>query len=196
MAEINYKITFYSYWHAGSGLTSGSDLDALVIKSKEELPFIPGRTLKGLLKDAALSLREITPGNEMDLFIDKIFGKKNSISAEDTNDDMNDLGQAYFSNAELNSSLKEKISEHKLAPYFYSEISSTAIKQDGIAKPHSLRRMQVTIPVILVASILNVDEAHKQLIANCMSWIKRLGQNRHRGLGRCKFEIINEGGNQ
>ena len=53
MKDITFKITFFSEWHCGSGLSSGSDLDALVIKDKDNFPFIPGKTLKGLIREAA-----------------------------------------------------------------------------------------------------------------------------------------------
>ncbi|MDP3463420.1 MAG: RAMP superfamily CRISPR-associated protein [Bacteroidales bacterium] len=196
MADINYKITFYSDWHAGSGLTSGSDLDALVIKSKEGLPYIPGRTLKGLLKDAALSIKELKSDPVMDDFVDRTFGKENKPSSGDEGDDKNEKGGAYFTNAELNSFLKIKVLNENLSTYFFHEIASTAMKPEGITLPHSLRKMQVTIPLVLEASILNVDDDHKQAIIDTLRWIKRLGQNRNHGLGRCKFEFVKEGGNQ
>ena len=45
--EMKYKVEFYSDWHCGSGLSSGSDIDSLVIKDEDGLPFVPGKTLKG-----------------------------------------------------------------------------------------------------------------------------------------------------
>ena len=57
MSTIKYEIEFFSNWHCGSGLAAGADVDALVIKDQEGLPYIPGRTLKGLLREAGLSPR-------------------------------------------------------------------------------------------------------------------------------------------
>ncbi|MDD2650440.1 MAG: RAMP superfamily CRISPR-associated protein, partial [Candidatus Cloacimonetes bacterium] len=53
MADFIYQVKFLSDWHCGSGLTSGSDVDALVIKDQNNLPIIPGKTIKGLLREAA-----------------------------------------------------------------------------------------------------------------------------------------------
>lgn len=50
--NIHYKITFHTYWHCGSGLASGADADLLVIKDKDGLPYVPGKTIKGLIKEA------------------------------------------------------------------------------------------------------------------------------------------------
>jgi CRISPR/Cas system CMR subunit Cmr4 (Cas7 group RAMP superfamily) len=51
MNTIAYQIDFFSYWHASSGLAGGAYADLLVNKTREGLPYIPGRTLKGLLRE-------------------------------------------------------------------------------------------------------------------------------------------------
>ena len=56
MGTIKYEIEFFSNWHCGSGLAAGADVDALVIKDNNGLPYVPGRTMKGLLRDAATNL--------------------------------------------------------------------------------------------------------------------------------------------
>ena len=58
MTDIKYKITFYSNWHCGSGLAAGADTDELVIKDRNGLPYVPGRTIKGLLREAAMMLSQ------------------------------------------------------------------------------------------------------------------------------------------
>lgn len=196
METIKYKITFFSEWHTGSGLTSGSDMDALVIKDKNDMPYIPGRTLKGLLKEAA---KELNALEYVDVnFIETIFGvatdtKKNKIAdILDTEDIESTIkGECFFTNAKLSEELYNASVENKLAPYYYRTIASTAIKgESGVAKKHSLRRMQTTIPCVLEAEITNVHTDFIEEIESCLKWIKRLGQNRNRGLGRCQFEII------
>ena len=52
MNDIKYKITFLTDWHCGSGLAAGADVDALVVKDKERLPYVPGKTMKGLVREA------------------------------------------------------------------------------------------------------------------------------------------------
>ena len=37
--EINYRIEFFSFWHCGSGLAAGADLDERVIRDHDNLPF-------------------------------------------------------------------------------------------------------------------------------------------------------------
>ncbi|MCL6102441.1 MAG: RAMP superfamily CRISPR-associated protein [Bacteroidetes bacterium] len=196
METIKYTIKFFSEWHAGSGLTSGSDLDALVIKDKKGLPYIPGRTLKGLIKEAAIEIETLVK-NE-DNFIKTVFGfssKKPNDKTEENDPEefgVTEKGECFFSNAKLSDKLYTASVEKELAPFYYRSISSTAINgQSGVAEKHSLRRMQTTIPCVLEAEISNVNEEYKDQIEACFKWIKRLGQNRNRGLGRCQFEMIN-----
>ncbi len=46
-------IEIHAYWHAGSGRGEGMGLDATVVRTRGGLPYLPGRTLKGLMRDAS-----------------------------------------------------------------------------------------------------------------------------------------------
>jgi CRISPR/Cas system CSM-associated protein Csm3 (group 7 of RAMP superfamily) len=188
--NITYKIDIYTDWHCGSGLTSGADIDMLVIKDKDGFPFIPGKTLKGLLREAAIEialLKGINP--ESDDFIISVFGLFDDTDIFESK--VHSTSVCHFSNAELNKTLKEK-SKH-LTTHFYRKNASTAINDKGLADEHSLRKMETTIPLELFAKINGIPVKHIDRMIDCFKWIKQLGQNRHHGLGRCKFEII-EGG--
>lgn len=50
MKTINYSIQIYTYWHCGSGLAAGADVDLLPVKNKKGLPYVPGKTIKGLVR--------------------------------------------------------------------------------------------------------------------------------------------------
>ena len=76
--------------------------------------------------------------------------------------------------------------------YMYNKITTTAIDDDGMAKDHSLRSMEVVLPCILYASITGVPEELAVILSESLGMIKRMGQKRNRGLGRCE---IKEGGN-
>ena len=54
MKTIKYNIALFSYWAIGSGTGQGKGLDNILLKDDDNLPFIPGKTLKGLLRDAAV----------------------------------------------------------------------------------------------------------------------------------------------
>jgi len=62
---IKYEIKFHTDWHCGSGLAAGAGVDALTVKDKNGLPFIPGKTIKGLVREAVEEILFIGGKGEM-----------------------------------------------------------------------------------------------------------------------------------
>lgn len=52
MTEYQLHIRLFSFWHVGSGRGGGLTVDAVVHKDSGGLPELPGRTIKGLVRDA------------------------------------------------------------------------------------------------------------------------------------------------
>lgn len=176
--DISYEIEFFSNWHCGSGQAAGADVDALVIKDKDGLPFVPGRTIKGLLREGATVLSDDSA------LIDSIFGIPGDADkgAQETR-----LGCAFFSNAVLKGG--QAIAAQELTPYLYQSFSSTAIDENGIAKGNSLRKTETVVPCTLQGKIINVPSEGESLLQKAMSYIKRMGTGRNRGFGRCEFTV-------
>jgi len=181
--EIKFKIEFLSDWHIGSGLDAGADADSIVLKDKDNLPYIPGKTLKGLLKDALTEMESV--GKADKVMIDKIFGGVN-------NDDSTFAGKAFFEDAILTEKEQKEIKDHNLSEFLYRNIASTAINEKGVAVNNSLRTMQVTIPAILEGKIILKEEIEgaEELFEKAFKWLRYMGVNRNRGLGRCKISKI------
>ena len=183
--DIKYKIEFFDLWHCGSGLSAGADVDALVIKDKNNLPYIPGKTLKGLIREAAEELLRFQKRDKDNKIEDKFiefFGKSESAT---------DIvrGTSFFSDARLSDDEACQIIDNNLSAFLYKNIASTAIDSNGIAEKGSLRRIEVTIPLTLEAEILNIPDELKDLLIEALSMVKRLGVNRNRGLGRCSLTV-------
>ena len=88
-----------------------------------------------------------------------------------------------FSNLELPVLTKKQIEKNK--EFLYKKISSTAIDSDTkMAKDHSLRDIEVVIPITLYGTIEHIKDKDK--ILKALKLIKRVGLNRNRGLGRCE----------
>lgn len=180
--DILYKIQFYSDWHCGSGLAAGADVDALVVKDKNNLPFIPGKTIKGLLREAIEDIYSFSKvSNERIQTFIQTFGYS-------TNKEQS-TGCAFFTNAEIESDIANTIIASYTHKYLYRAITSTAIDSEGVAKDNSLRRMEVVVPCTLQGRIINIPDNMEEDIKMGLKYIKRLGQNRNRGLGRCKIEL-------
>lgn len=178
--KIEYKIEMLSDWHVGSGLDAGADADALVLKDERDLPYIPGKTIKGLLKDSLYEICEVK--TELKTKVDEIFGFAKE-------KDASTAGNAFFTNAELSEAEKEEITSNKLSAHLYKNIASTKIAENGVAVKNSLRTIQVCIPLSLEGSIETEVENAKEILDKAGKWTRYLGVGRNRGLGRCKFSI-------
>ena len=179
MKNIRYTLTFFSCWHCGSGQSAGADVDALVVKDATGLPYVPGRTVKGLLRDAAETLVRYGEGSaEM---VEKVFGcfdgSDHAVQAS-----------AFFSDATLSEALRSRM-DATLADQFYRSVTSTEIDAEGIANDKSLRKMEVVIPCTLRGTILHLPEDGVDLVKKASLYVKRIGTGRHHGLGRCRFSM-------
>lgn len=189
MEKIIYEVEFLSDWHCGSGLSAGADLDALCIKDVNGLPFIPGKTLKGLLREAS----ELIFGENLE-FTEKSFGKENTSSDNESQNDLceSSQGACYFSNAELSENIQNILNNDiQKKACLYRKVSSTAIEETGTAKEHSLRKMEVVIPLTLYAEISDIPSIeYRDKLLLCLKYIKAIGINRNRGLGRCILKEV------
>ena len=185
MKDIRYEIKFHTDWHCGSGLSAGADVDALVVKDADGLPYVPGKTLKGLLREAAELLLQLNPAKY------DCQGWASCVGYAAAEGSASSQGSAFFSNAVLQEAEAEAICRQKgLARYMYRSVASTAIDEvTGTAREHSLRKMEVTVPCVLVGCIYDVPDDCVDLLADSMKMVKRLGVGRNRGLGRCTLAV-------
>jgi CRISPR/Cas system CSM-associated protein Csm3 (group 7 of RAMP superfamily) len=202
--NIQLEIQLFSYWHAGSGLSAGTYADAVVLKDEDDFPLLPGKTLKGLIRDAAQQLHELNPEFVTASFIQTVFGKDTSVAYEEPT--QASQGSVFFSSASVHPDLRMAINESVDSPkqspksYLYQTIAATKIDAEtGVAADGSLRKVEVTVPLSLYAVLYDFpageQEAgaadYKTQLDRCLQFVKRLGANRHRGFGRCQIKRIN-----
>ena len=112
--------------------------------------------------------------------IDRLFGKVET-------EGETQAGEAFFSNAELPKLEQADIVNNRLSNYLYRTRASTAIDTNGIAKQGSLRVMQVCLPTELEGTISVATETDLPIFEAAFKWLRHVGVNRNRGLGRCQF---------
>ena len=167
---LQYKIEFLDYWHLSSGLSAGAKLDSLVVKDNDDIPFVPGKTLKGMAREMADFL-------ENEAFVKTCFGAEGV-----------EMGVCYFSNAKVKKEVHEQIVSNKLQENLYDEIASTKI-ENGMAVDNSLREIEVVVPLTLYGEVSDVPSEHKVQMIDALKMVKRMGLNRNRGLGRCSVTV-------
>ena len=201
LQDIKYQLTFHTDWHSGSGQSRGADVDALVVKDANGLPFIPGKVMKGLLREAMEELmflqgKDAEPtyrqamidffGNSTDRnLIQQVGGKEYECMSR---------GIGFFTNVVLEESVAGEILKNHAAHFLYRGISRTKIDENGLAVDQSLRRMEVVVPCSLMGEIHQIPEILKEDLIHSLGYIKRMGFGRNRGLGRCTIQLITEGG--
>ena len=181
--DIRYKIEFFSNWHCGSGLAAGADVDALVVKDAKGLPYVPGRTIKGLLREAASELYSDS------VLINKIFGLSGDVKPAKPGDSR--IATSFFGNATLPEGAA--IFSANLAPHLFQTFASTRIDENsGMAKDNSLRKIETVVPCTLEGVIKNVPDEGEEVLRKAMQMVKRMGTGRNRGYGRCSISPVSK----
>jgi CRISPR/Cas system CSM-associated protein Csm3 (group 7 of RAMP superfamily) len=184
MKSLRLTLDMSSYWHAGSGHAGPGDIDAAVVRDMHGLPYLPGRTLKGLFRDAAELWHAWNP-ESFDPAI--MFGNEGGTAAKPS-------GKLHFSDASLPSeftdwteSLNPKMRD--VLQGLVETVASTKIDQNGIADDHTLRKFEAAIPMTMEATISweggPDDDATSRWLGDIATLVRRLGSRRHRGYGRC-----------
>lgn len=193
MLEAALHIDFISAWHVGSGLGDGHLSDAILARDHNGLPVLPGRAVKGALREGAWRMALCRP----DLLVaEDYFWGSRSIGA-----DSNQPGRLFVSAAELPSELRRELLFHP-APEreaFVRDMtcmqSQTALTPQLTAKGHSLRVLECGIPGISFDSVMQVDAPgvdpdwlRAYFRAVCAA-TKSMGAHRARGLGACRIRL-------
>lgn len=206
MTRLCLTIEFLNYWHAGSGKGEGHHVDALCERDHNGLPILPGRQLKGLLRNAVHRaeqwgwLKDVAlPEGPLQNHEELLFGSRSHSESRDaTQPGLLQIGNACLPSAEQ---VWLANAEHtELRAELFSELFSTAINENGTAKRYSLRGLEVCIPLTLQANIeLNItglqadlrqqQEAYQQagtarlVLEASLPLLDNLGAYRSRGLG-------------
>lgn len=202
MQSILLKFEFQSDWHIGNGKEAGAYADALALKDNLDLPYIPGKSIKGLLRQAFDTACE-----------NKWFGEQSSalmglLFGEEKREGEYSQGLLQFSSAKLSHGEQAYFKQNNQAKkHLYRTIQSTAIEHTtGVAKEGSLRSMEVVVPMVLIAEV-SVNQGHPNFspelanqeqittyLAQASQLVTALGAKRNRGLGQVTISVLPQGG--
>jgi len=194
-SELFLKFDIRSDWHIGDGKNAGAYADALTLKDAKGLPYLPGKSVKGLLREAFTLASENNWLNAT--MIELLFGSEGDMGATQQ-------GVVEVTSAKLHPSEYAFITQYPQAKSkLYRTIASTSIDhQTGTAKEGSLRSAEVSVPVTLYSNITFRDlsspeacaaaEQFGQLIGDICALIFGIGAKRHRGFGDVVVSLCNE----
>lgn len=182
-----------SYWICATGATRGRLFDAVTVRDDDDLPMVPGRHLRGLLRDAVTRLPDDSGAAHT------LFGPRD------------ETGLAYGSQLAISSArivaplrgllLARDRDEREAA--LFATMQSTAIDEaTGSALAHTLRSYEVAVPLLLEAEIASdgapfgPDGAPVAPISDWFDIVRRaaplvtaVGAHRTRGYGRAVLSI-------
>lgn len=189
-AIIQLDISFLSYWHSGSGTGRGAEMDALVLRDHHGLPYLPGRAVKGLLREGLQSCEDaglVATGRTCYLL---------GTPARDGEYDGSSPGilsvrDACLSAAEHAWLVSAEGCASKDA--LFDAVASTSLDARGMAADHTLRVIELCVPLKLTARISGPPGDWSKDMQKACALIRGAGSHRNRGLGRCELRI-SEGG--
>lgn len=200
------KLDFQNFWHVGSGRGAGHYVDAVPLKDNHDLPLVSGKQLKGLLRHAVHRAENWGWYKEIELptgpirsFEELLFGSR----SQDETRHQTTMGMLFIESAQLAEREYQFLQQEEqasLKQFLYQELYNTAIDVDtGTAVEHSLRGIEVVLPITLFSAIelkvtaLDADiQAQQKQFLESKSWaiikkalplIDSIGAHRSRGLG-------------
>ena len=193
------RVELHTLWHAGSGRGDGPGADALVVCGPKGAPYLPGRTLKGLLRDAYSWASRLGHTGERPA-THVLFGGVDPSARAAGVDDVarydTQLARVRVSDARLggesaqaHASWQAWLGEDPARAMALKQIvNATALDEQGTVKAQTLRSVEFAVPLVLYAE-LEGDPESLDAIAWIAPLVRELGARRHRGFGRCTLQV-------
>ncbi len=194
MAEcVILEIEMLDYWHCGGGRSSGDYLDVLAERDSLGLPFVPGRLLKGLLRDALVRCEAF--GHAPHGTAVALFGARKS-------EPQPAPGSLRVADARLPEALRHWLRAPGSTAYRQAlsrELFTAAVDETtGITTERRPRGMEAIVPLTLEAELRPIAGSAppsdwRDSVATALPLIGAVGAYRTKGLGRCEIRIANGG---
>lgn len=168
----------------------GATVDSITAHYHNGLPYIPAKTIKGLLKESAIEIQEIMGKNwnidDRNDPINILFGKEGSGNNGNLNFLNGDIENKDFLENEIENN---NLSSQEVLNFFTHIRNQTAMK-NGVAMEGSLRTLQVLKPgLVFNIPIQLTDPSNYTLLKYACLNLRRVGTNRNRGFGNIKCTI-------
>jgi CRISPR-associated protein Csx10 len=196
------KITFLSDWHIGSGTGRPGDVDRLIRRDQNGLPYLPAKTIIGIWRDACEMVVQALDDPEWRFWIDYLFGSQPALSKAGSVEIQQRPQQAALSvlSAHMPDLLCNAI-QNKPALQAAMTFVKPGIKIDarsGYVKKDYLRFEEVARTGLTLTTSFDINGVTLKsdeyatamaLLSAGAAFIHRIGGKRRRGMGRCRIEV-------
>jgi CRISPR-associated protein Csx10 len=206
---FHLRLTMLSDWHVGAGVGRPGNIDRLIVRDADGLPFVPAKTLRGIWRDAcerlALGLDDGKVGGWCSL-VDRVFGSQPALGGKDPTRRHEDPAMAPLESAlavrpaRLADAVRgrTKADRRFLEAMTFIKPGVKIDRRSGQAETKFLRfeemgRVGTVLEAecVLPASIAGERrEAASALLIAGAQLVERLGGKRRRGPGQCRFEVL------
>lgn len=191
----------------GNGESKGNAIDRDICTTKEGIPYIPARRIKGCLRQTASFLRGHGYKNATASAVQKLFGDEYGTGGNLVIDDANIENLAGLKAAieELKNNPSKKYLKHTVIPEnmkkIYTAVRGQTRLENGIKVNNTLRFTRVLTKnnpvfnenetVCFRAPVYLEDESEEQLelLKACCKGTRHLGTSRNRGLGNVSISL-------
>lgn len=203
MTTYTLTITFLSDWHVGEGAGSRGYIDRIIRRDPQDgLPYVPAKTLTGMLRDGCERLAQALDGGApgaWSRFVQELFGGE-SRGTETVG--QTTPARLRLTPARLPPALRAALARKENAPLAQALVSlrpGVRIDANGTAAHDMLRIEEVASAGAVLGAELILDDrldpdarcAAEALLAGGARLTERLGGKRRRGHGRCRITLEN-----
>lgn len=198
---LTLRVTMHSDWHVGTGYGRTGEVDRLVSRDTDGLPYLPAKTLTGVWRDAcelvALGLDDGTPGAWCDL-LETVFGSQPALSQENSRPTAPRPASMGVRSAHMPVSVKDAVAgKPRLhAALTFVKPGVGIDEQTGAARANFLRFEEMARAGAVLDAVVDLPFAdpHRTaataLLVAGAAFVEGVGGKRRRGAGRCTFDVI------
>lgn len=196
------EFDIHGYWQVGTGRGAGPNADAVAFRDGSGLPCVPGRQVKGLLREAvelAERCKAIKSGSAKawfgtslpDALPDAAFepdAREENLEAMRFNTLSGTLfvGSAVLGRgrAEADRWRRWASTNASRVAELFRPFASTKIEDSGVVAEASLRTIEVVVPMKLYAEVTGAGGAWEKDLPKALCLVDGVGGHRSRGFGR------------
>ncbi|HRZ84372.1 MAG TPA: RAMP superfamily CRISPR-associated protein, partial [Candidatus Hydrogenedentes bacterium] len=192
MKTRTLKITFESDWQIGSGAGIPGSVDRQVLRDEDGLPFVPAKTLTGILRDAAEWIVDNGGGKPEELV--ELFGTQSEAHGDNGGVTAQKAGlsvrPARFSkglrtvlcgNPELRDAL------FLVEPHVKISAATGRAEENHL---FSLEQVRAGVPLYAELTLEEgVSNEARTLLEKAVKAVRHMGGKRRRGAGKCKLQL-------
>ncbi|MFO0258704.1 MAG: RAMP superfamily CRISPR-associated protein [Pseudanabaena sp.] len=207
--DFMLNISMLSDWHVGTGAGRVGDIDRLVQRDHNGLPYIPAKTLTGIWRDGceliATGLDEGNVNGIWSQWVNYLFGNQPALETEAVEftpiEATLSVRSAHFPQSFVSAIGSKKL---LLEAITFVKPGISIDPKNGCAKEDFLRFEEMVRAGAVLNSTCqlrldNLDEQQKQaafaLLIAGTKLIERLGGKRRRGAGKCQWQIDKQNSN-